>query len=120
MHPPIVLADSEYPPPTKLWQYDYITIHWKDAIVYSGIGEKRAKSFLSELSLVNGSENGGVETRWSGCHELWEGTVEATGHKAIFFSGDSIDELCNLLAEQVDQVPKGKIKPGGLGSIVYA
>lgn len=114
MHAP----DSEFPAPTKLWHYDYIVLQWKTAIVQSGIGERRAKSFLSELSLIHGSENGGVETRWSGKHELWIGIVAATGHKAIFFSGDSIDELCNILAEQVDQVSKGKIRPGAYDGLI--
>lgn len=81
-------------------------------IIYRGIGDARAKAFLSELTLVNGSIHGGVETRWSQGHEFWEAEIQSTGQKDIFFSSDSIDELVNILAEQVDQVPKANLKPG--------
>lgn len=106
-------SDSKWSIPTKLWRYHYIVNTWKDTISDKGIGEKRLKSFFSDEYLVNGSPNGGIETRWSKGHEFWEGVIEATGHKAIFFSGDAIDELCELLAEQCDQTPKSSIKPSG-------
>lgn len=67
------LLDWQFDPPSKIWHYDYIMSGWKDFLVFKGIGEKRAKSFLSESSLVNGSDNGGVETRWSGTHEVTAG-----------------------------------------------
>lgn len=98
--------------PTKLWAYDYITGSWKDYIVFRGIGDRRAKSFLSEENLVNGSEDAGMNTLWSDGHTFWEGVIEATGQKGIFFSGEAIDELCNLLCEQVIQTEKAVIKPG--------
>lgn len=97
--------------PTKLWAYDYITGSWKDSIVFRGIGDRRAKSFLSEENLVNGSEDAGMNTLWSDGHTFWEGVIEATGQKGIFFSGEAIDELCNLLCEQVIQTEKAVIKP---------
>ncbi|KAK9899299.1 hypothetical protein P389DRAFT_209273 [Cystobasidium minutum MCA 4210] len=102
---------SHFKPPQKLYTFDYITGPWLKQLVFAGIGDRRVKSFLSEEALVNGSVNGGVATRWSQCQELWEGTIEATGSRQLFFSSDSIDELCNMLAEQVDQVPKSNTKP---------
>lgn len=77
-----------------------------------GIGAHRVKSFLSVSGLVNGSEHGEGLDRWGEPHEFWEGTIASTGYKAIFFSGDSIDALVVLLAEQVDQVPMHKLEPG--------
>lgn len=103
--------DSHFKPPQRLYTYDYITGPWMKQLVFVGIGDRRAKSFLSEESLVNGSQHGGVATRWSQVQEFWEGVIEATGTRQLFFSGDSIDELCNMLAEQVDQVPKANTKP---------
>jgi hypothetical protein len=109
-------SGSHFKPPTKLYTFDYITGPWLKQLVFAGIGDRRVKSFLSEESLVNGSIHGGVATRWSQCQELWEGAIEATGSGHLFFSGDSIDELCNMLAEQVDQVPKSNTKPSMLSS----
>lgn len=110
--------DSHFKPPQRLYTYDYITGPWLRQLVFAGIGDRRTKSFLSEESLVNGSANGGVATRWSKGQELWEGTIHATGIRQLFFSGDSIDELCNILAEQVDQVPKANTKPSKSSSLL--
>lgn len=88
-------------------------------LVFVGIGDKRSKAFLTEEALVNGSIYGEVATRWSQGQEFWEGTIEATGTRQLFFSGDSIDELCNMLAEQVTQVPKANTKPSELLLIWY-
>lgn len=103
--------DSHFKPPQRLYTYDYITGPWMKQLVFGGIGDKRTKAFLTEESLVNGSQYGGVATRWSQGQEFWEGIIEATGTRQLFLSGDSIDELCNMLAEQVDQVPKANTKP---------
>ena len=111
LHATMRYTDSHFKPPQRLYTYDYITGPWMKQLVFAGIGDRRAKSFLSEESLVNGSQHGGVATRWSQVQELWEGVIEATGTRQLFFSGDSIDELCNMLAEQVDQVPKANTKP---------
>lgn len=107
-------SDSHFKPPQRLYTFDYITGPWLKQLVFAGIGDRRVKSFLSEESLVNGSINGGVPTRWSQGQELWEGAIQATGSRQLFFSSDSIDELCNMLAEQVDQVPKSNTKPSML------
>jgi hypothetical protein len=106
-----LLTESHFKPPSRVYPYDYITGAWLKQIAFAGIGDKRVKSFLSEEALINGSENGGVATRWSEGHEFWEGVIDSTGVHYFFFSGDSIDELCNILAEQVDQVPKANLKP---------
>ena len=106
------LIVCKFAPPSKLWPYDYITQAWKDLLNFKGVGDKRIKSFLSEEKLVNGSSNGGVETRWSEGQEFWEAIIQASGQKGFFFSGEAIDELCNMLAEQCEQVAKSAIKPG--------
>lgn len=107
---------SEFPPPTKLWTYDYIVGPFKELLVLRGVGEKRAKSFLAEDRLIHGSENGGTTGRWCDGHEFWQATIASTGQKGLFFSGESIGELCTMLSEQCEQVLKAKIQPGGLYS----
>lgn len=103
---------SKFAPPSKLWPYDYIVGQWKDELSSGkAASPARVKGFLSEIALVNGSEYAHKHTRWSGRHEFWEATLEATGQRVIFFSGDAIDELVQLLHEQVDQIAKAVFKP---------
>lgn len=104
-------TQSLFKPPQRLYTYDYITGPWMRQIAFAGIGDRRTKAFLTEEALVNGSIYGEVATRWSQGQEFWEGIIQATGTRQLFFSADSIDELCNMLAEQVTQVPKANTKP---------
>jgi len=110
-------SDSRFPAPTKLWTYDYIVGPFKEKLVYSGVGEKRAKSFLSEESLIHGSDNGGTATRWSRGHEFWQATIASTGQQGLFFSGEDVTELCQMLSEQCEQVHISKIRPGDLPTL---
>lgn len=114
------MLGSRFPAPTKLWPFNYITGAWKDYIVTRGVGKDRAKRFLADEWLVNGSEHGGIETHWSDPHEFWEAAIATTSQKGFFFSGEAVDELCNMLAEQCEQVQKPSIKPGqSVSPLVY-
>lgn len=113
-----VYPACEFPPPKKLWPYDYIVEHWKRVLVFKGVGDARAKAFLAEEGLLHGSEYADIESRWSQGHEFWEATIAATGQQAMFFSHDSITELQELLTHQCEQVTKGAIALGKLGHML--